>query len=937
MTGTELIAPLRHDATVEFAAFSRDGMLLVSAAGPRVFLWEAATGKAVAGPLDHLDLVNHVAFAPDGRGMVVSYGGPQKEIGGAWLWDLPIRGKSPRLPLKHNDDVYQAEYSSNGRRIITVSYDRSVKEWDAANANVLAIRKLARPVTQLASSADGSLLLTVSGPEAMIWGGEALDRVGVPVRTRGDSIRAACNRYCGRIVTWGQDDAARVWDPATGEQVLPPLRHGGIVNQAEFSPNGRFLVTASSDGTARLWDLAGGLWPELTLRHGENVVHAGLSPDGRKLVSVSRDSVCKVWNLSSGTLLPVVFEHPGSADHAAFSPNGRYLVTTGQDSSTRIWEIETRSLAGGPLIHGDKAEPIDPNGDLKAYLVAFSRDGRRILVVGPRAARVWEWQSGGLLCEARHQDREDAIHIRHAALHPSGGWLVTAGEDATARLWNVDRADVPPLVFRHEGEVVHAEFSPDGARLVTASMDRTARVWQVADGGQVAIYRHADRVIQARFSPDGSRIVSCSADHTAAVWNAETGKVVLPLLDHPESVLTATFSPDGTLIATGCGGEPPGNSGLAQIWDGATGEAVTPPMRHGTGIRSLEFTPDGRHLVTAAFRDKSAKFWEISRSDSSLAELQRLTGVVSGFVIEQQGGQMPRSPAEICRDHRELLRASPSIFLASRSELACWLDAEAKAMESANLLPAAESANLLPAAIDCYDQLLADDPGNHVFLSRRGELKAWLDRWKDAQDDMLAAVSHGADDMLTWYGAALLCLHLGDTEKYEKLRTYLLDRFGHIRDPWRADQLAMVCAMAPDTAGLMKKVIPIARWLAEKNRDDYDPYVTFGAALFRGGFFAESIEQFEKGIRREGDQGRPVHWLFLAMANYKLDRAESCARWLRLADQDQRNAATQSKPYTDLGWRERLLTDILRSEVDHLIAGGHSAELDHAKAQDLAH
>ena len=727
VTGRELIAPLRHDAAVEFAAFSPNGTLLVSTAGRRVYLWEVATGRALAGPSEHPDLVNHVAFAPDGRSLVVSYGGPDKGIGGAWLWDLPVRVPSPRSRLEHYDDVFQAEFSPDGRRITTVSYDRSVKAWDAATAKLLAIRKLARPVTQLASSADGNLVMTVSGPEATLWGGEALDRVGVPLRTRGNSIRAACNRYCGRIVTWGQDDAARVWDPASGEQVLPPLRHRGTINQAEFSPDGRFLVTASSDGTARLWDLAGGLWPDLTLRHGENVVHASLSPDGRKLMSISRDSVCKVWDLSLRTPLPAVFEHPGMADHAAFSADGQYLATTGQDRSTQIWEIATGKLAGGPLSHTDKTEPLDPDGDYKAHLVAFSRDGRRLLVVGSRASRVWDWRKGTVLCEARHEDRENRLLIRHAALHPSGTLLITAGEDATARLWRVDSAGSPPLVLRHEAAVVFAEFSPDGQRLVTASKDRMARVWQVSDGHLVASYRHADQVNQARFSPDGSRVVSCSADHTAAVWNSETGKVVLPFFDHQESVLIAAFSPDGRLIATGCGGEPPGNSGLAQIWDGATGEAVTLPMRHGTGIRSLEFAPDGRHLVTAGFRDKSARYWEISRAEGSLRELERLAGVVSGFVIDRQGGQSPRSPAEICRDHRDMLAGSPQAFMASKSELASWLDAEAGAMENAGLLP---------AALACYDRLLADDPSSHVFLARRGELKALLGQWNEAKDDM---------------------------------------------------------------------------------------------------------------------------------------------------------------------------------------------------------
>ncbi len=805
LTGVQLFAK-PHDAAVEWAVFSRDSKLLASTAGRHVFVWDGVTGRLVAGPLVHPDLVNHVIFAPDGHSMVVSYGGPDMGIGGAWVWDLPVPGPGPRRKLEHNDDVFQAEYSPDGKRITTVSYDRSVKQWDAATATLKKMRKLARPVTQVTAPACGNLLMTVSGPEAMVWSGDLVERVGIPLRTRGNNIRAGCNRYCGRIVTWGQDDAAHVWDTATGELVLPPLRHSGTVNQAEFSPDARYVVTASSDGTARLWDLAGGIWPELTLRDGENVVHAALSPDGRKLVSVSRDNACKVWDLFTGSSRPTVFQHPGMADHAAFSHDGRYLATTGQDRSTWIWDLATGKSAAGPFPHHDKIQPIDPDGDLKAFVVEFSRDGRRILIFGSQTARVWDRRSGTLLCEARHREGEKEARIRHAALHPSGNLLITVGEDATARIWEVDQPGKSPIVLHHDGEVFHAEFSPDGQTVVTASKDRTARVWQVNDGRLLAIYRHADRVNQARFSPDGSRVVSCSGDHTAAVWDSSTGKVVLPLLDHQGAVITAAFSRDGRLIATGCGGEPIGNNGLVQVWEAANGEAVTLPMRHGTGIRSLEFTHDGRHLVTAGFRDKSARLWDIFPAEASFSELRRLAGVISGFVIDQQGGQSPLSPAELYRDHRDLLAETPQSFTASNTELHSWLDAEAKAMESADLLP---------AAITCYDQILSDEPKNHVFLSRRGELKARLGLYTEAKNDMLAAVACGADDELTWYGAALLCLNLEQTGAYEKLRTDLLDRFGDIRDPWRADTLAFLCTLAPDTHGLMEKVVPIAQELAE--------------------------------------------------------------------------------------------------------------------------
>jgi serine/threonine protein kinase len=174
---------------------------------------------------------------------------------------------------------------------------------------------------------------------------------------------------------------------------------------------------------------------------------------------------------------------------------------------------------------------------------------------------------------------------------PDGQLIVTASDDATARLWNAATgAEVgPPL--RHKAAVKWVEFSPGGDLVATASEDKTARIWKLnsADSSPVEL-PHSNAVCVARFSPSGRFLATATEDGTATVWEVASGKQVCVLLGDqgnlPDPPPTVAFTPDGNyLLTAGCRG--------AEIWDIKTGRSVR-TLHHDHCVAGAEFTSTGK-------------------------------------------------------------------------------------------------------------------------------------------------------------------------------------------------------------------------------------------------------------------------------------------------------------------------------------------------------
>jgi WD40 repeat protein len=507
------------------------------------------------------------------------------------LADVHVRA----ILRRDNTQFQRADFSADGRFVVTVGLDGIARTWDAATAEQIA--SFGKAVKMAQFSPEGTQVLTAS-----------------------------------------LDNSAQVWD-VRGNKLVPLIGHTGGVVDAQWSPgSGSRIVTASNDGTATVWDARTGAKLRV-FHHGSSVLSARWNFDGSRVVTTSRDHAIRVWDperdaeLKSTTLTNTVFRD------VAFSPDGSHVVagfTVPSDLDqhrlprTYLWEWETNKrpmeFGGDRPVFGDAThfltvnstmvnvwdtrsdadsqEPIKLEGHEGAVTVArFSPDNTRI-VSGSEdgTVRIWDSATGASLVQLRgHQGQVKDAEFSPAQPDPLRPIVVTAGDDGTARVWD-------PLIGRvlsgYPKWLNSMSFSFDGRMMVGAGADGVARVWSSQAGEPAAEFRVSlNSLGSIAFSSDARYVVSGGADGFVSVWERETGRLWTTMPASGE-VTAVEFDPSGRLVAIA----GPGNA--VRIWEWAAGTQPWPLGEHDGVVTDVAFSPDGSQVVSASL-DHTARIWDV--------------------------------------------------------------------------------------------------------------------------------------------------------------------------------------------------------------------------------------------------------------------------------------------------------------------------------------
>jgi len=228
----------------------------------------------------------------------------------AWEWYRLWHISHQELMTLHGHwgDVESVAFSLDGKRIISGCSRGMVKVWDATS---------------------GAEVMTISA-----------DRKEWPVRGPTRYVNCvAIGADSKRIVSSRWDGTIRMWDAASGKEVMTLNGHGGPVWSIAFSSDSKRIVSGSTDKTIKVWDVASGA-ELMTLRgHKGPVESVAFSQDGKRIVSGSTDRTIKIWDMASEAELVTLRGHKGPVKAVAFRPDGKRIISGSGDRTIKVWDV----------------------------------------------------------------------------------------------------------------------------------------------------------------------------------------------------------------------------------------------------------------------------------------------------------------------------------------------------------------------------------------------------------------------------------------------------------------------------------------------------------------------------------------------------------------------------------------------------------------------
>ena len=528
-------------------AVSPDDQLVACGRGNQIQIYHLSTGKLISqlsdpalensgflgtSGISHLDLVQSLAFSPDGD--LLASGGFRE----VKLWRRPRNVRAANISLPGGATAFAI--SPSGAWSAAGYSNGEIRRWDwGQGAEAPVIVGHSGDITALRPSADGARLVSTSRDRSLrVWNladGRPIGQVTLPTTPLAAELIGD-----GELVAIGCDDhsiqIARLPAPLAAWHDVNSDPRGFAI-----SSDRRVVSAADSNGTIRMLDSANGNITAKLSGRGVAVTSISMNANGNRLVAAEADGALRVWNTSEQRVIAELRPAAAPVAAVAMDPSGNRIFEAMADGAVRIMKVDAVTPT-----------PIGPEFDATLQVAAVSATGRIAYAAayeGRQCVVVAEMTSGAVVCRVQNLPADVAA----VALDADGQMLAIAAAGQPIKVVRVaDGAEIQSLPVHFPGDEQARSralaFAAGGQTLYSA-VGRQIQRWSIATGSQVKTMDFVSAISSIGVSRDNNRVAVGLTDGMLKVLGGNDGEEQIGLSLGDAPVQAISFSNDGSRVA----------------------------------------------------------------------------------------------------------------------------------------------------------------------------------------------------------------------------------------------------------------------------------------------------------------------------------------------------------------------------------------------------